>query len=630
MPQVVFQQGLNGYSSTFDTMLTEYQPNKNYASATSFSVDDSDRRLGNRENQALLQFADLIGADRNQVPAGATITKATLTLETTNGGNGAALYRMLTPWDENSTWTSLSNGIQADGTEAAATADFATGRTSVGITMLDVTTSVQDWAKGAANYGWAFLSSGNNGWDFASSEGGIAPRLTVEYTVEPGTPGDTAPVAADDSASTTQSTPVAIAVLANDIDPNGDAITISGIAQQPAHGSATINPDGTITYAPAASYLGDDSFSYTISDGQGSTDAAVVNVTVGQAVRDPFSGTVSPKVETAAVAGSGDVADDPAIWVDRTNPSRSVVIGTDKDPSQGRLYVFDLDGNVITTTTTGQQLNNVDLRYGFNLDGRTVDLVGASNRATGSIDFFALDPDTRELTPVGSVATGLSNIYGFTMGQSSDGKYYAFVSNTAGGEDSSNATTVRQFELDGSSGQVSGIAVRTFSPGTQVEGMVVDDQTGTLYLAEEDVGIWKYGADPASGSARTQVDAVGGGRLTADVEGLTIYYGPNGTGYLIASSQGSDSYTVYARHGSNSYLGSFRVNDGNGIDRATDTDGLDVTNLALGSAFPTGMLVVHDHSNTGASSSNFKLVPWNDVAALGGLITNTTYDGWLL
>ncbi|MFC5487430.1 phytase, partial [Microvirga aerilata] len=210
---------------------------------------------------------------------------------------------------------------------------------------------------------------------------------------------------------------------------------------------------------------------------------------------EPFSGVVSPTVETAALPGTfdaGDVADDPAIWIDKNDPTRSLIIGTDKDPKQGRLYAFDLQGKVINTTSFGE-FNNVDLRYGFNLGGQLVDLVGATNRGTNSIDFFALDPVTRELNPVGSVPTGLSNIYGFTMGHTADGKYYAFVSNTGSYEDSTEATTVRQFELVGSSGKVTGQAVRTFSHGTQVEGMVVDDQTGALYLAEENVGIWKYG-----------------------------------------------------------------------------------------------------------------------------------------
>ena len=81
--------------------------------------------------------------------------------------------------------------------------------------------------------------------------------------------------------------------------------------------------------------------------------------------------------------------------------------------------------------------------------------------------------------------------------------------------------------------------------GSQVEGCVADNDLGRLYLGEEDVGIWRYGAEPDSGSSRTLVARVGENGLEADVEGLTIYYGSGSKGYLIASSQGNDSFKVY-------------------------------------------------------------------------------------
>jgi 3-phytase len=96
------------------------------------------------------------------------------------------------------------------------------------------------------------------------------------------------------------------------------------------------------------------------------------------------------------------------------------------------------------------------------------------------------------------------------------------------------------------------------------------------------------------------------------VEGLTIAYGPNRTGYLLASSQGNNSYTVYLREGSNHYIRTFRVKDGNGIDGTQDTDGIDVTTANLGSSYPNGLFVAQDGSNTtadGTAFQNYKLVP---------------------
>ncbi|WP_178863995.1 cadherin-like domain-containing protein, partial [Thiomicrorhabdus cannonii] len=49
---------------------------------------------------------------------------------------------------------------------------------------------------------------------------------------------------------------------------------------QPAHGNVVIEGDGTVTYTPVADYNGPDSFTYTITDGQGGTDTAMVTLTV--------------------------------------------------------------------------------------------------------------------------------------------------------------------------------------------------------------------------------------------------------------------------------------------------------------------------------------------------------------
>ena len=90
--------------------------------------------------------------------------------------------------------------------------------------------------------------------------------------------------------------------------------------------------------------------------------------------------------------------------------------------------------------------------------------------------------------------------------------------------------------------------MRSFSVGSITEGCVADDETGSLYIAEENVAIWRYGAEPGAGTARTQVDTAGGnGHLTADIEGLTLYYGDGGAGYLLASSQGSSTFAIYRR-----------------------------------------------------------------------------------
>jgi hypothetical protein len=159
--------------------------------------------------------------------------------------------------------------------------------------------------------------------------------------------------------------------------------------------------------------------------------------------------------------------------------------------------------------------------------------------------------------------------------------------------------------------------------GSTAEGCVADDDLAYLYVAEEDVGIWKYEAEPETGTSRVAVDEVGA-TLEADVEGLAIYYGPGGSGYLIASSQGSGEYAAYDRAGNNPHLTSFQIVDSGAVDGTTDTDGIDVMSAPLGAGFPNGLFVAQDGDND-TGNQNFKLVPWESVAG-SALVVETDWD----
>lgn len=320
---------------------------------------------------------------------------------------------------------------------------------------------------------------------------------------------------------------------------------------------------------------------------------------------------VAATVETESIPSAGDAADDPAIWIHPLDPAQSTIIGTDK---KGGLSVFDLSGAMIQYRPDGA-LNNVDLRYNFPLDGRAVALVTAGNRTDNTIAVYRVEPDTRHVEKVAAPSLRPQlEIYGSCMYRSpQSGKYYVFVDSKQG--------EVEQWEIydiNNSNGTVAGALVRSFDVGDQVEGCVADDELMYLYIGEEETGIWKYGAEPGDGTARTLVDSTGeDGHLRADVEGLTLYYGSansgHATGYLIASSQGNDTYVIYERRGDNAYVATFEIDAGNGIDRVTHSDGIDVTNVALGSAFPQGVFIAQDDANDD-DHQNYKLVPWPAIA----------------
>ena len=100
-------------------------------------------------------------------------------------------------------------------------------------------------------------------------------------------PGNTSPVANNDTATVAEDGSVTIAVLGNDTDADGDPVTISNLGA-PANGTVSIDNNGTpgddtddrIVYTPDADFNGADSFTYTIDDGRGGTDTGTVDVTV--------------------------------------------------------------------------------------------------------------------------------------------------------------------------------------------------------------------------------------------------------------------------------------------------------------------------------------------------------------
>lgn len=330
-------------------------------------------------------------------------------------------------------------------------------------------------------------------------------------------------------------------------------------------------------------------------------------ITFDPAPPPPIS-TVQPVVENVGFSGSGDISDDSAIWVDPANPANSVVIADNKATSGGGIGVFGMDGKLIQFRQDGM-IGNVDVRSGFSSSGQSMVLVGANNRTNNTLVLYSLDPASRTLSPVAarSIATFAPNLGSCLYHSRISGKFYAFVTPNGAG-------SIQQFELvDDGAGKVDATLVRTLSISSITESCVADDELGHLYVGQEDVAVWKYGAEPGAGAGRVSVDTAGGGRLVADIEGMSIAYGENGSGKLFVSSQGDSTIAVYDRAGSNPFIKKFRVGSNGTIDAVTGTDGIDVTTLNAGPQFEQGLLVVHDETNTGGTTSNLKYVPLNAV-----------------
>jgi VCBS repeat-containing protein len=206
------------------------------------------------------------------------------------------------------------------------------------------------------------------------------PRPFDDPSIAPATGGDdsdigsfeaqsvlnTAPEAKDDDATTDEDIPLSVNVLSNDTDPDGDAPQLTSVGT-PAHGSATINENGTpanktddfVNYTPNANYYGEDSFTYTVSDGKGGTDTATVNIKVS-AVND------APTISNIT---------DQTILED-TNTGELAFTVSDVDDAAGSLT---LSGSSSDTTL----VPNSNITFGGSDGSRTVKVSPAANRFGG-------------------------------------------------------------------------------------------------------------------------------------------------------------------------------------------------------------------------------------------------------
>jgi len=309
------------------------------------------------------------------------------------------------------------------------------------------------------------------------------------------------------------------------------------------------------------------------------------------AVAVPATGETEP-VGTA----NNDAADDPAIWRNPRRPDASLIVGTDK---KAGLHVYGLDGRSRHFLADGR-LNNVDL---VDLGRRGV-IVVASDRndaAQAKLRIYRLDTRTARLEPLGTAPGGAGEAYGVCLLRTG-AALHAFSVLKDG--------AIHQVRIDLGDGTAGGEIVRSLKLATQTEGCVADARTGTLYVGEENHGIWDFDARASGPVDGRLVAPVDGKHLVADVEGLALAPAGRNGGWLIASSQGDNAYALYRLPGMTP-AGRFRI-AGGALGSAKETDGIDLALGSFGKDYPQGLFVAQDGENAPAAQ-NFKLVSWRDV-----------------
>ncbi len=310
--------------------------------------------------------------------------------------------------------------------------------------------------------------------------------------------------------------------------------------------------------------------------------------------------------------------DDPAIWIHPTDPSQSLIVGTDKNPEDGALYVFDLDGKILPEKTVRPLLrvNNVDIEYGLPLGGEMVDIAVTTERGASKIRVYSL-PDMKEIDNGGiEVFTGEEGRQAMPMGISlykrqSDGTIYAIVGRKSGPAEG----YLWQYKLeDDGNGNVVGVKVREFgaySGLNEIEAIAVDDPLGYVYYSDEGSGVRKYHADPDAEGAGEELaifaNVFGPEGFTRDNEGISIYQINDGTGYILVSDQHANKFRIYTREGeaddphNHKFVKSVSVS-------TNESDGSEITSAVVNERFPSGLFVAMSDNQT------FHYYSWDHIA----------------
>lgn len=306
---------------------------------------------------------------------------------------------------------------------------------------------------------------------------------------------------------------------------------------------------------------------------------------------------VPADAETTPMAGSGDKADDPALWVHPSNPAFSLILGTNKETG---LFIYDLAGREHQYLDLGP-VNNVDVRgelaVATNDQANGLSWIRITATETGAVIRHIGNTRVRRTTPYG-VCLGLI-----------DGSPVAGVTYPDG------AVELWRAKDDGET--ISAELIRTVVLASQLEGCVFDDDAQRLFIGEEDHGVWSLAlSDP--GSKPLVVDTIAAGRgLVEDVEGLSLYTMDDGNGYLVVSAQGADRFVLYERQPPHQVVGAIRIassRDGS-VDGVSHTDGVEANSAPL-PRYPRGVLIVQDDANPHIEKNqNFKIVDWQDVEA---------------
>jgi len=305
-------------------------------------------------------------------------------------------------------------------------------------------------------------------------------------------------------------------------------------------------------------------------------------------------------------------ADDPAVWINKKDPSKSLIIGTDKDLA-GALFVFNLEGKIQTDKVVKglKRPNNVDVEYGLKLLGISTDIAVTTERFTHKLRIFSL-PDMKPIDNGGievfenETNAGYRDLMGIALYKNIKGEIYAIVGRKTGPK---TGEYLWQYLLkDDGFGRVKAMLVRKFgnySGKNEIESIAVDDELGYVYYSDEGVGVRKYYAEPSKGNEQLALFATTG--FAEDHEGISIYKLSKKKGYILVSDQGADKFHIFRREGSKQNPNEHQLVKIIKVE-AHQSDGSETVALPFNKNFRKGLFVAMSDDRT------FHIYRWEDIA----------------
>ncbi len=368
--------------------------------------------------------------------------------------------------------------------------------------------------------------NGVDTFTYTLSDGSLTSTATVTVTV---TAQNDGPIAANDSATTTEDTPVDVFVLANDTDVDGNTLSIASVGPVPAHGTAAVDGDH-ITYTPAPDFCGVDSFGYTVTDGSLTAAATVVPVGV-RCVNDPpaahddaFLATEDTPASIEVLANDTDPDGDSLSLVSVTDPPHGTasvastgVANYAPDPnfcSSGSPAAVDTFGYTVSDNHGGSSTGTVTVMVTCVNDPPSIAAIGAQSTEWGyrlTVPLVGSDPDGDALTY--SVVSGPGAVEADGAGG------YRFAWTPSASDIGSRNVTVRASDGGGLSGD------RTFTVA------VTKRATTVAYTGSASVQV----SDPAALAAHV-ADSAG-----LPVGGVSLSFSIGSRSSSAATSSGGDA-----------------------------------------------------------------------------------------